>query len=76
MTLKSQSTYPNRRTYVVKLRSDASPDALTGRIENLITGGQREFVSGDELLQSIAIDLLASTADGGASDGAPITENR
>jgi hypothetical protein len=60
MTLKSESTYPSRRTYVLKLRSDASGDALAGRIENLVTGGQREFASGDELIESIARDLKAS----------------
>ncbi len=57
MTLKSESTYPSRRTYVLKLRSDASADALAGRLENLVTGGQREFASGHELLESIASDL-------------------
>lgn len=59
MTLKSESTYPSRRAYVVKLRSDAGPNALAGRLENLVTGGQREFVSGEELLASIASDLQA-----------------
>ena len=59
MTLKSESTYPSRRTYVLKLRSDAGPNGLAGRIENLVTGGQREFLSGEELLESIARDLQA-----------------
>jgi hypothetical protein len=63
MTLKSESTYPSRRTYVLKLRSDASGDALAGRIENLVTGGQREFASGAELIESIARDLKASLPD-------------
>jgi hypothetical protein len=63
MTLKSESTYPSRRTYVLKLRSDAGPNALAGRLENLVTGGQREFVSGEELLESIASDLQASAAE-------------
>ena len=57
MTLKTESTYPSRRTYVLKLRSDASAGALAGRLENLVTGGQREFASGHELLASIASDL-------------------
>jgi len=57
MTLNPESKYPSRRTYVVKLRSDAQPDALAGRLENLVTGEQREFGSGDELLDSIADDL-------------------
>lgn len=57
MTLKPQATYPNRRAYVVKVRSDAKPGALAGRLENLVTGQQREFESGSELLESIARDL-------------------
>jgi len=63
MTLKSESTYPSRRTYVLKLRSDARPNVLTGRLENLVTGGQHEFVSGHELLRSIASDLQVSAAE-------------
>jgi len=62
MTLNPESKYPNRRTYVLKVRSDAKPDALAGRLENLVTGQQREFTSGHELLESIASDLEASTA--------------
>jgi hypothetical protein len=63
MTLKSESTYPSRRTYVLKLRNDASAEALAGRLENLVTGGQREFTSARELLESIATDLSASVAE-------------
>ena len=57
MPLNSESRYPSRRTYVVKLRSDATPGTLAGRVENLVTGTQREFNSGRELLESIAADL-------------------
>ena len=57
MSLNSESRYPSRRTYVVKMRSDATPDALAGRLENLVTGTQREFSSGRELLESIAAEL-------------------
>lgn len=63
MPLKSESTYPSRRTYVLKLRSDAGPNSLAGRLENVVTGGQREFVSAEELLESIARDLQAGQAD-------------
>lgn len=59
MTLSSESKYPTRRSYVLKVRGDAKRDALVGRIENLVTGEQREFASGDELLKSIASDLEA-----------------
>ena len=57
MTLNADSKFPTRRAYVVKVRGDASPDALAGRVENLVTGQQREFASGQELLASIACDL-------------------
>ncbi len=60
MTLNPESKYPNRRAYVLKVRGDARPDALAGRVENLVTGQQRDFASGDELLQSLACDLEAS----------------
>jgi len=43
----------------LKVRSDATSDALAGRLENLVTGIQLEFESGHELLQSIASDLDA-----------------
>jgi 3-hydroxyisobutyrate dehydrogenase-like beta-hydroxyacid dehydrogenase len=39
------------------MRSDATPGALAGRLENLVTGTQREFSSGRELLESIAAEL-------------------
>lgn len=57
MTLSTKSKYPNQRTYVLKFRSDAKPDALAGRLENLVTGRQREFTCGQELLDAIAGDL-------------------
>ena len=57
MTFNTDSKYPTRRAYVVKVRADANPDALAGRLENLVTGRQCEFASGSELLESIANDL-------------------
>jgi len=60
MPLKRAPKYPSRRAYVLKVRSDATPDALAGRLENLVTGSQRDFVSGNELLDSIASDLQSS----------------
>jgi len=64
MTLRPEPKYPSRRAYVLKVRSDAKPDALAGRLENLVTGRQSEFASARELLDSIASDLAASGADG------------
>jgi hypothetical protein len=63
MPLKSESIYPSRRTYVVKIRCDAGPEALAGRIENLVTGGQREFLSGPELLESLSRDLASGDVE-------------
>jgi len=59
MTLKTEVTYPSRRAYVLKVRGDAKPGALAGRLENLVTGEQRDFSTGVELLESIASDLEA-----------------
>ena len=58
MPLSSDPKYPSRRAYVVKLRGDATPPVLAGRVENVITGRRLEFRSGGELLDSLARDLL------------------
>jgi len=63
MPFQPESKYPNRRSYVLKVRSDAKPDALAGRLENLVTGEQREFACGDELLESIARDLRSTAGE-------------
>ncbi len=63
MVLKSESTFPNRRAYVLKLRSDARPDTLAGRIENLVTGDQTEFVSSSALIACLARDLEAAAGE-------------
>jgi hypothetical protein len=64
MPLNSESKFPSRRAYVEKMRSDARPGELVGRVENLVTGAIWEFASGRELLESIASDLKAN-AEGG-----------
>jgi hypothetical protein len=64
MSLKHEPKYPSRRAYVLKLRSDATPATLAGRLENLVTGSRREFASGEELVASIASDIQASNAPG------------
>ena len=63
MSLSQESTYSSRRTYVLKLRSDAKPGALAGRIENIVTGRQHAFDTANELLDSIARELLLSVGD-------------
>ena len=70
MVLKAESKYPNRRAYVRKLRGDARPDALAGRIENLVTGNQLDFASARELLESLARDLEAAAGERPADAGA------
>ena len=67
MTLNPESKYPSRRAYVIKVRADAQPDALSGRLENLVTGQQRDFASGQELLESIARDLRAAAHQGSSA---------
>ena len=67
MVLNPESKYPYRRAYVVKLRRDATPGALAGRIENMVTGRLNEFASEEELLATIASDL-ASASDERAAD--------
>ena len=57
MTLNPDSKYPSRRAYVLKLRSDAAPGALAGRLENVITGRQHEFSTGRELLAWLGAEL-------------------
>lgn len=57
MALTSETKYPSRRAYVVKLRGDARPQALAGRVENLVTGQHREFESAEGLLEILAGDL-------------------
>ena len=71
MTLKTEAKYPSRRAYVLKVRSDAQPGALVGRLENVVTGRQRDFASGRELLESIANDL-----DGSVDESATDTTQR
>lgn len=60
MTLKPGPKYPSRRTYVVKVLSDATPDALCGRLENLVTCKQSNFTSARELSELIARDIESS----------------
>jgi hypothetical protein len=60
MPLNPETKYPSRRTYVLKVRHDATPGALAGRLENVVTGRQRDFGSERELVESLASDLLES----------------
>jgi hypothetical protein len=66
--LNPESKYPNRRAYVLKLRGDATPGAIAGRLENLVTGRQREFASATELLEAVVSDLESGAAERPADD--------
>ena len=57
MILRTDSKYPTRRAYVLKLRNDATPDVLVGRLENIVTGLRCEFTSVREMLEFIAVDI-------------------
>ena len=63
MSLKPESKYPSRRAFVLKLRCDARPEDLTGRLENLVSGKQTEFASGGELIDALARELEASAGE-------------
>jgi len=63
MSLSQESRYPSRRTYVLKLRSDAEPGMLAGRLENIVTGHQHAFESASELIDAIARELVLFAGD-------------
>ena len=63
MTLRVDPKYPSRRTYVLKVRGDATPDALCGRLENLVTCQQSEFTSVLELLELLARDIASCAVE-------------
>jgi hypothetical protein len=65
MVLNPESKYPNRRAYVLKLHGDAQPGALSGRLENVVTGNQREFSSGEGLLDLLASDFQTGRDEAG-----------
>jgi hypothetical protein len=68
VALNSETKYPSRRAYVLKLRGDARPGALAGRIENVVTGRQRDFASDRELGELLASDLREGAAERPADD--------
>ena len=57
MNLSNEPEYPTRRAYGVKVRSDATADALVGRLESLVNGWRCEFTSAHDLVRLIADDL-------------------
>jgi hypothetical protein len=67
MNRQAESRYPSRRTYVLKLHADATPDALAGRLENVVTARRLEFASARELIAAIAHEIDASEDEPPAS---------
>lgn len=63
MDVHPETKFPNRLAFVLKLRSDATPDALAGRLENLITGRRLDFGSARELLDEIAREIDANPGE-------------
>ena len=63
MPLRADSKFPSRRAYVVKFRGDATPEALAGRVENLVSGRQLEFTSSGDLLDCFTRDLFEQVSD-------------
>jgi hypothetical protein len=62
-TNHAESKYPSRLSYVLKLRGDATSQALVGRLENLVTGQRFEFGSGGDLLDAIGREIDTSAAE-------------
>ena len=63
MNRPDESKYPSRLSYVLKLRGDASADALAGRLENLVTGQRLAFASASELIDAIAHELATGAGE-------------
>jgi len=63
MPAPPESKFPNRLAYVLKLRGDATRDAIAGRLENLVTGQRLAFASARELLDAIAHELTTGAGD-------------
>jgi hypothetical protein len=56
MILKTQTSYPQDLSYVLKLHRDAAPaeGRLIGRLEHVATGRQYQFGSAEELVQRLS----------------------
>jgi hypothetical protein len=65
MTLNPTTSYPNSRTYVLKLHRDAgaSLSQLSGRLEHLATGRHFEFPTAAALLAHLLSELVADKTD-------------
>ena len=62
MTRPPETRYPNRLSYVLRLRGDAKPDALAGRLENVVSGRRVDFASASALLEALVDEIEADAA--------------
>ena len=65
MTLNRQPIFPNARSYVLKVHRDSLPGsgAVSGRLENMLSGQCFDFNNADELLASLIADLTFTTTE-------------
>ena len=63
MNRPDETKYPSRLSYVLKLRADATADAMAGRLDNLVTGQRLAFASAGELIDAIAHELAPGPGD-------------
>jgi hypothetical protein len=65
MILKTQSSYPQARSFVLKLHRDAAPadGRLIGRLEHVASGRQFTFSSAEELIASLAQAAAAASQE-------------
>jgi hypothetical protein len=65
MILKTQTSYPQARSFVLKLHRDAAPadGRLIGRLEHVASGRQFDFHTAEELIACLArgADATASS---------------
>ena len=70
MILKTQASYPQARSFVLKLHRDAAPaeGRLIGRLEHVASGKQFAFNSAAELISCLAQGVAADTPSRDATE--------
>jgi hypothetical protein len=65
MILKTQSSYPQARSFVLRLHRDAAPaeGRLIGRLEHVASGRQLNFNSAEELIECLAQSVAAANPE-------------
>jgi hypothetical protein len=64
MILKTQASYPQAQSYVLKLHRDSAPaeGRIIGRLEHVASGRQFNFNSAEELIECLASSAAESAA--------------